>query len=136
MRILRRVFVSLTIVCVGSLLFYEPAKRFPGYFFGAAIVLLVVAVVFAQFRKQPDYSRGWRVGHIGRDAMYYEDWRDGVWQRFEIAGEMRDLRVSEAHHAISFASTRFPEWASERRDEIVSRIKSEFRPPDYEYVDA
>ena len=28
----------------------------------------------------------------------------------------------------------YPEWARQRRDEIVARVKSVFREPDYEYL--
>jgi len=79
-------------------------------------------------------ARGWRVGHQGRDEMYYEERIDGVWQRIRISGEML---MGRAHHVIYFASppawAQYPEWARHRRDEIIARIKSEFRPPDYEY---
>lgn len=79
-------------------------------------------------------QRDWRVGHIGRDSMYYEELRGGTWSRIEIDGEMLTGR---AHHVIYFASPQqwlgYPEWARDRRDEILARIKSEFRPPDYEY---
>jgi hypothetical protein len=78
--------------------------------------------------------RGWRVGHRGRDGMYYEEWRDGAWQRLEIGGEMLTGR---AHHVIYFASPQewlaYPEWARDRREEIIARVKSVFRAPDYEY---
>ena len=77
----------------------------------------------------------WRVGHTGRDMMYYEEMRDGEWQRIAIDGEMLTGR---AHHVIYFADEgtweRYPEWARQRRDEIIARIKSEFREPDYEYA--
>ena len=79
-------------------------------------------------------ARGWRVGHRGRDQMFYEEKIGGVWQRLEIDGEMLTGR---AHHVIYFASAEvwrgYPEWARERRDEIVARVKSVFREPDYEY---
>jgi hypothetical protein len=78
---------------------------------------------------------GWRVGHRGRDCMYYEEWRDGAWQRLDISGEML---MGPAHHVIYFDSPSrwltHPEWARHRRGEIIARIKSEFRPPDYEYI--
>ncbi len=78
--------------------------------------------------------RQWRVGHEGRDRMFYEEWRDGTWHRLAIDGEMLTGR---AHHVIYFPTPETwataPEWARERREEIVSRIKSEFREPDYEY---
>jgi hypothetical protein len=81
-----------------------------------------------------DEQRGWRVGHQGRDQMYYEELHQGVWERMEIDGEMLTGR---AHHVIYFATPErwraYPPWARERRAEITARITSEFREPDYEY---
>ena len=78
--------------------------------------------------------RGWRVGHGGRDAMYYEELRDAKWARLDLSGEMLTGR---AHHVIYFGNRedwkRQPEWAQGRRDEIIDRIKSAFPIPDYEY---
>ena len=79
-------------------------------------------------------SRGWRVGHQGRDRMYYEELHDGAWRRIDIDGEMLTGR---AHHVIYFASPdqwrSYPEWARDRRAEIVARVTSELREPDYEH---
>lgn len=76
----------------------------------------------------------WRVGHRGRDMMYYEENVNGRWERLDIDGEML---MGQAHHVIYFASKErwesYPEWARHRRTEIITRIKSEFRAPDYEY---
>ena len=84
--------------------------------------------------SKADGARDWRVGHQGRDEMYYEERINGGWQRLRISGEML---MGRAHHAIYFASPvawlEFPEWARHRREEIIARIKSEFRSPDYEY---
>jgi len=81
-----------------------------------------------------EHRRGWRVGHRGRDQMYYEERHGGSWDRIEISGEML---MGPAHHVIYFATPsqwlQYPVWARHRRDEIIARIKSEFRPPDYEY---
>ena len=89
---------------------------------------------FAARPRRADRDRGWRVGHRGRDMLYYEEWRDGAWRRLEISGE---LLTGPAHHAIYFDSPQrwqtYPEWARQRRDEIIARITSELRPPDYEY---
>jgi hypothetical protein len=79
-------------------------------------------------------QRGWRVGHRGRDQMYYEELHQGVWERMEIDGEMLTGR---AHHVIYFATPErwreYAPWARDRRAEITARITSEFREPDYEY---
>lgn len=80
--------------------------------------------------RAPPREGDWRVGHKGRDAMYYEEFANGAWRRFEIDGEML---LGRAHHVIYFAATHFPGWAASRRDQIIDRIKSEFRQPDYEY---
>ncbi|MCC6884734.1 MAG: hypothetical protein IT576_21435 [Verrucomicrobiales bacterium] len=76
----------------------------------------------------------WRVGHQGRDRMYYEERQPGGWQRLDLDGEML---MGPSHHVIYFASPArwlaYPEWARHRRGEIIARIQSEFRPPDYEY---
>jgi hypothetical protein len=66
--------------------------------------------------------------------MYYEELRGGSWERIDIDGEMLTGR---AHHVIYFASPErwraYPPWARGRRDEIIARVTSEFREPDYEY---
>jgi hypothetical protein len=81
-------------------------------------------------------ERDWRVGHKGRDLMHYEEWRDGAWQRLLIDGEML---MGRPHHVIYFTPAadweNYPAWARHRRDEIIARIKSQFREPDYEYQD-
>jgi len=80
-------------------------------------------------------ARGnWRVGHRGRDNVYYEERRFGRWRRIEIDGEMLTGR---AHHAIYVPSPEswqeYPDWARHRRAEIIERIRSALPPPDYEY---
>ena len=84
----------------------------------------------------PADPRGWRVGHHGRDMMYYEEWIGGAWQRIDIDGEML---MGPAHHVIYFRTASawqaYPEWARNRREEIIARIKAEFRAPEYEYQD-
>ena len=81
-----------------------------------------------------DGNADWRVGHSGRDMMYYEEQHHGSWQRLDIDGEMLTGR---AHHVIYFPSAAtwqgHPEWARQRREEIIARIKSRFCEPDYEY---
>jgi hypothetical protein len=123
---------------------------------GALIVLLVLPPVRAEFfggrlagrptvgsrpprPAEPPAAaaaaeRGWRVGHQGRDRMYYEEWRDGCWQRLDIDGEML---MGPAHHAVYLAAPErwrhYPAWARDRREEIVARLRGEFREPDYVY---
>jgi len=68
--------------------------------------------------------------------MFYEELVAGEWQRLVVDGEMLTGR---AHHVIYFKSPadwpHYAAWAQGRRDEIIARIKQEFREPDYEYYD-
>jgi hypothetical protein len=79
-------------------------------------------------------ERNWRVGHEGRDSVYYEEFHHGAWRRLAIEGEMLGGRP---HHVIYFGSiaawSGHPEWARARRDEIIARIKSALAIPDYDY---
>ena len=97
-----------------------------------AFVAGVIEVV--RNRKRAEVERGWRVGHSGRDQMYYEERINRTWHRILIDGE---LLMGRAHHVIYFYSEQkwreYPDWARERRGEIIARIKSDFREPDYEY---
>lgn len=76
----------------------------------------------------------WRVGHQGRDHVYYEEWGDGAWRRIEIGGEML---MGRPHHVIYVPSPErwltYPDWARGRRDEILERLRGKLAPPDYEY---
>lgn len=49
------------------------------------------------------------------------------------------MLTGRAHHVIYLPGPErwraYPAWARDRRDEIVARIRGEFRAPDYEYAD-
>jgi hypothetical protein len=132
MPIFRYIILPLAVLGIACFLFWESAKRYPVYAFSAVAIWIGVVLIRAQLHKKRDRHRGWRVGHVGRDSMFYEEFTDGAWHRIEIDGEML---VGKAHHVIYFASLKYPAWARERRDEIIARIKSEFHPPQYEYDD-
>ena len=99
--------------------------------------LVLIGLICGFLLKRADLERGWRVGHQGRDGMFYEEMIDGRWERIPIDGEML---CGDAHHVIYFPTQRewdaMPEWTRGRRSEIIARIKTIFTPPDYEYEEA
>lgn len=76
----------------------------------------------------------WRVGHVGRSAVYYEERHGDGWRRIELEGEP----TSGSRYVIYFGTRAQwesePEWARGRRAEIIGRLKSVLRIPRYEYV--
>ena len=81
-------------------------------------------------------KRGWHVARHGRDQMRYEEFGTGETRQIMIDGEML---YGRPRHVIYFASPeqwrqKYPDWARDRRDEIIARIKSELKEPDYEYT--
>ncbi len=83
-----------------------------------------------------DRRRGWRVGHKGRDSIFYDELIDGDWERIEIDGEMQG-GAGDPQHVVWFPSeeqwARLPKWTAGRREEILRRVQGEFSPPSYEY---
>jgi hypothetical protein len=137
-RIFRLVIIPLFVFIGGAFLVVTVACLHPLYFsIGAGTAFAILFPLYRIKRRateKKESQRGWRVGHFGRDSMFYDELVDGSWQRLQIDGEMLTGR---AHHIIYFATEaewmNYPAWAQNRRDEIISRIKSEFREPDYEY---
>jgi len=100
-------------------------------------VLILIGFAEGLSIRHRNQQRGWRVGHIGRDEMFYEEMIGGKWERILISGE---TCCGDAHHVIYFPSEEqwesMPEWTRGRQLEIVSRIKKEFKPPGYEYQES
>lgn len=132
--ILRYVAVPLLIFCaIGASLIYIWDK-FPLLILSTIGGLFSIALVCSYLSRHQDVKRGWRVGHRGRDEMYYEEMVKGHWERIWIDGEML---CGKAHHVIYFPSREqwatLPEWTRGRQSEIVARIKQAFAPLGYEY---
>jgi hypothetical protein len=126
--IFRYVVVPLLCLLTGLLCCVWLARHYPQPFLIVTSTLLFLALVNGWRRNRRLRRRGWRVGHQGRDSLYYDELRDGRWRRIEIGGEM-ELQT----HVIYLRSLQLPDWAADRRVEIISRIKEDLRPPAYEY---
>lgn len=134
---IRYVAVPLLVLCaIGASVIFAWDKS-PFLIVSVIGGLLTIALVGGYLSRRQDVKRGWRVGHRGRDEMYYEEMVGGRWERIPIDGEML---CGEAHHVIYFPSRErwatLPEWTRGRQREIVARIKQAFAPPGYEHQEA
>ncbi len=90
----------------------SPVALFWAFFAGHSVALLFFALPKDRAIRtvpRPETSGDrlppgratWRVGHVGRDGIFYEEYREGRWERLEISGEML---LGRAHHVIYFDS--------------------------------
>jgi hypothetical protein len=106
----------------------------------AAIALIVLVGILAVYSfatvqadtKELEAKRGWRIKARPAGAFAYEEQRDGSCVGFTM-DEITDYR-EPPHHLQIMCSTRwteYPEWTHGRRNQILGRIRSELKEPDY-----
>lgn len=122
--------LPLMVVAIVAAALVASIASFPKITSTTVSIAIVAFFIYKRRTESIDRHRGWRVGHQGRDQMYYEEFAENRWKRIEIDGEML---TGKAHHVVYLSSIKFPDWAQSRTEEIISRIKSEFREPEYEY---
>ena len=100
--------------------------------------IVIASRIAAARRTQREHARGWRVRRVGRDEMVYEDLDPdptNPWRRLDLSGELLTTRTPG--FVIYFESaerwSRYPPWASDRRDEIIARIQEACPAPRYEH---
>jgi hypothetical protein len=102
---------------------------------GALFIGLVVLAFYLQSRyfKRRDERRGWRMRSVKKGEWAYEEKKAGAWAGIPFIELAEPEKKSP--HVIGIPRTAtwetFPAWASTRRDEIISRIKSELKAPEY-----
>ncbi len=126
-------YVVLPLLVFGIVIHFllEDIRLFLG-----AVILIGGFLGIGYFRSRSRFRRlGFRVIHYGRDSVRYDELCGGQFRSIEFGGEME----GDSPHIIYLPSAAIwrdtaPEWAHDRRDEIIARLKSEFREPNYEYV--
>jgi len=110
---------------------------FPAYTIMGVVFLILLGVSRYVWVKKTSERRGWRTYALGIGAVYYEELRDGKWEKIEIGGERL---CGKPRYVIYLGSAetwkKYPEWAQNRREEIISRIKSVLKEPEYKYLGA
>jgi len=108
------------------------------------VVLLVVVLLVLLFpvfwlisqslRYYRLLSRGFSVAREGRDNIVYEERRNGKNRRLIIYGEL----MVRAPHVVYVPTeeeweSKMPEWARDRRTEIIDNVKRGLGTKNYEY---
>jgi hypothetical protein len=129
---LRFVLLLVFVVWLVCAAIYDAIHQYPTYVAGfCAIGFLLIALLVASGSHQ-DKKRGWRVRCVVSGKWAYEEFREGKWDGiiFEVVtdfrepGQILDIRNVERWNV-------FLAWARERRDEIITRVKSRLHAPTY-----
>ena len=109
-------------------------------------ILLVGALIAAsslffisKAKKSQDFRRGWRIQSSSVHNILYQEFLNREWVGIEIRGERRpgdNNPYFYIFHPSENEWLSFPQWAQNRRHEIISRIKTEFPEPGCEHVNA
>ena len=133
--IFRYILVPLMVFGACGALVVATSKAYPAYVAIAAGIFVVVMLLLALRRNRRELQSGWRFRRVGRDQFRYEEFRDGKWQSIMIGGEML---MGKPRHVIYMPTDEewglFPDWARDRRGEIIARIKTVYPEPKYAYT--
>lgn len=95
-------------------------------------IIIVGVLGHAWVVRRRNEKRGWRVQCASPVGWAYEERRDGVWEGITFP-ELGDYR--ETPHIIDLGDaatwTAHPDWARERREEILHRVRSQLKRPHY-----
>jgi hypothetical protein len=92
-------------------------------------------IVYKLRRRYSLVVRGFWVSRMGRDNIEYEERRNGKIKRLTIYGEMMAMGPHAVYVPNDLSWRReAPEWAQDRREEIIERIKSMLGSKKYQYV--
>ncbi len=96
------------------------------------LVSAISLVTAVSHRRAEEERRGWRIRCEVAGRWAYQEKIAGAWSglTFEEVGDYRELpHVIDVRDSLRWAA--LPAWAQEKRQQILSRIASELRPPHY-----
>jgi hypothetical protein len=129
---LRFVIVMLLGFILFCILLVEAFLKRSSYMLWSFAIIIVGVLAEAWRVRRRNEKRGWRVQCASPVGWAYEEMRDGVWEGITFP-ELGDYR--ESPHVIDLGAapkwTAYPDWMRERREEILTRVRSELKRPHY-----
>ena len=100
---------------------------------GGVLVFLLMLSIWNSFKNN---KRKWKIRKGDNDArVYLEMDDDGSWRNISFQCEAYAKNVPR--HALYMSKNweNYPEWAQLRKDEIIARLKSVFKEPEFTIVE-
>jgi hypothetical protein len=127
-------WLSVAIFAGLSYLFFRNFPIVASISYGGVILYVISSRVRSSWHLR---KHGYRVRWFGRDSIYYEELEAGDVRRLMIYGEL----MARGPRHVYFPDPddwqhRMPDWAKDRRGEILNRIRDEFGTKHFRYYDA
>jgi hypothetical protein len=98
--------------------------------------LIVLLLLISSRNSNRELKRKWKIRRGGdHSRIYIEVDPSGGWRQITFRCEPYAKHVPRHALYLSKDWKRYPEWAQSRKDEIMDRIKSELKEPEYTIVE-
>jgi hypothetical protein len=99
---------------------------------GFGVLVALTLGIAGEDKRSQEVQRGWRLRCVLAGHWVYEEKRGDSWVSItfeEISDYREPPHIIDLRRAERWAE--FPAWALQRREEIISRVKTELVPPQY-----
>jgi hypothetical protein len=129
----RKFYLPLWFCLLGAWLVYLVYKK--PLWIGIPLACLAGLWLVQSVRLRAKFRRlGWEAMPNGRDSILYRENSNGYDRCFELSGELLATGRIVYVPTSSEWNSEVPEWAADRRDEILGRIRESFRGRDYDFI--
>jgi hypothetical protein len=127
-------WVSVAIFVGLSYWFFRSYPIIAAILYGSIVLYVVLSRVRSSWLLR---KHGYRVRWFGRDSFYYEELQTGQIRRLMLDGYL----MARGPRSVYFPSPedwrrKMPDWARDRRDEILARVRGELGTKHFRYYDA
>jgi hypothetical protein len=127
-------WISAAIFLGISYLFFRSFPIIAAILFGSVILYISLRQVRSSWHLR---KHGYRVRWYGRDSFYYEELEAGQIRRLMLDGYL----MTRGPRHVYFPDPKdwqqkMPDWARDRRDEILARVRDELGAKHFRYYDS
>jgi hypothetical protein len=127
-------WVSVVIFLGLSFWFFRSFQVVATVVYGSVVLYFIFSRVLSSWRLR---KHGFRVRWCGRDSFYYEEVVAGQIRRLLLDGYL----MGRGPRSVYFPPPdewrqKMPDWARDRRDEILARVRQELGTKHFRYCDA
>jgi hypothetical protein len=136
---LKVIFLNILVPLAVATLTVVSLFAYPAFVGLPLVIGFILWLLIAPIRRRMFLLKnGWYAGRRGRDLLYYQEVADGVLRELDVGGEMLCGKPSHIVYVPSEHgwNEKQPQWAYGRRTEIIRRMKSLLKEPDYRYEEA